>query len=312
MIIAMVNDCAYVGETIARYLPEYVIVKHIKRSRSLWDKTMGIAYKLLRVSANIYHIHYLLQDCYIALRLGKRPLIGHAHGSDVRVALSHPLLDKVVRYNLMKCDRILASTPDILNIAKQFREDVEYLPNPVDTKIFYPKPIQKSEKKKVLIASSLDWDVKGTDIAIKALSRIKSEIDVNIIAYGKDLGKTLKLAKNLDIHVNILPKVPHEKLNQYYWSSDVVIDQFKLGSLGMVSLEAIACGRPVITYVSSEYPEYRDFPLKDLVNEEEIAEAVINADEMLWRKEYEYMVNNHSPEIITSMVMNIYSSLLFI
>jgi len=54
------------------------------------------------------------------------------------------------------------------------------------------------------------------------------------------------------------------------------------------------------------------FPLKDLVDEEEIAEAVINADEMLWRKEYEYMVNNHSPEIIASMVMKIYSSLLFI
>jgi len=260
----------------------------------------------------VYHVHYLLQDCYIALKLGKRPLIGHAHGSDVRATLRHPLFGRVVRYNLMKCDIILVSTPDILDTVKQFREDAKYLPNPVNTMIFYPKPLQKSEKKKVLIASSLDWDVKGTDIAIKALSRIKNEVSVNIIAYGKDFGKTLKLAKNLGIHINILPKVPHEKLNQYYWNSDVVIDRFKLGSLGMVSLEAIACGRPVITYVSSEYPEYRDFPLKDLIDEEEIAEAVLNADEMLWRKEYEYMVKNHNPRTITDIVIKIYNSLLSI
>ena len=164
----------------------------------------------------------------------------------------------------------------------------------------------------MLIASSLDWEVKGTDIAIKALSRIKNEVNGNVIAYGKDLGKTLKLAKNLGIHINILPKVPHEKLNQYYWNSDVVIDQFKLGSLGMISLEAIACGSSVITYVSSEFPEYRDFPLKDLIDEEEIAEAVLNADEMLWRKEYEYMVKNHNPRTITDIVIKIYNSLLSI
>uniref|UniRef100_A0A7C5XJ63 Uncharacterized protein n=1 Tax=Ignisphaera aggregans TaxID=334771 RepID=A0A7C5XJ63_9CREN len=57
----------------------------------------------MRISADVYHIHYLLQDCYIVLKLGKKPLIGHAHGSDIRVALNNPLLGRVVRYNLMRC-----------------------------------------------------------------------------------------------------------------------------------------------------------------------------------------------------------------
>ncbi len=74
-----------------------------------------------------------------------------------------------------------------------------------------------------------------------------------------------------------------------------MIDQFKLGSLGLVSLEGIACGRPVITYVSSQYEEYREFPLKDLQTEEEIAETVIKADEKLWEAEYAYLINNHHP-----------------
>lgn len=42
----------------------------------------------------------------------------------------------------------------------------------------------------------------------------------------------------------------------------------------MVSLEAIACGRPVLAYVLSEYPENREFPLKDLKDEEEIVHTI--------------------------------------
>ncbi len=309
MKVSMINDCAYVAQTLIKYFPEEIEVEHIKRTRGIWSKTFGIAYRIMRTRADVFHIHYLLQDCYIAARLRKRPIIGHAHGSDLRASLRHPLWGRIVRYNLKECDRILVSTPDILSTAKSFREDAEYLPNPVDLRIFYPKPAVNHAKKKVLIASDSNWDVKGTDIAIKALSRIKNEVDVSIIAYGKDFERTLNLARSLGLRLNVLPKVPHEKLNQYYWDADVVIDRFKLGSLGMVSLEAIACGRPVIAYVSSEYEEYKSFPLKDVNEEEDVAEAIVSADERLWREEYEYMRVNHDPNAIVDTIIRIYKSL---
>lgn len=306
--VAMINDCAYVGETLINYFPKNIEVKHIKRTRSIWSKTLGITYGIMKTKADVYHVHYLLQDCYIAEKLGKRPLIGHAHGSDLRISLNHPLWGRIVKYNLRRCDKILVSTPDILGIAREFREDAEYLPNPIDMQLFYPKPIVKHEKKRVLIASDSNWSVKGTDVAIRALSKIKEEVDVSIISYGKDFDRTLSLANSLGLHLSVLPKAPHEKLNQYYWDADVIMDRFKLGSFGMVSLEAIACGRPVIVYVSSEYPEYRDFPLKDVKEEEEIAEAVLNSSEELWEKEYEYLRRNHDPRIVASRVLEIYQS----
>jgi len=301
----MINDCAFVGETLLKYMPIEIEKEHIKRSRGLWSKTLGLTYKILRAKGNVYHAHYLLQDCYIAARLGKKPLIGHAHGSDLRTSLKHPLWGRIVRHNLKKCDKILVSTPDILNIAKQFRENAEYLPNPVDTELFYPKPIvQHGGKKKVLIASDSNWNVKGTDIAVRALSKIKDEVDVSIIKYGIDFDRTITLASSLDLHLDILPKVPHNQLNEYYWSADVVIDQFKLGSLGMVSLEAIACGRPVITYVSSEY---RSFPLKDVDTSEEIVSAITDASFELWQKEYNYLEKNHKSEVIVKRLVDVYN-----
>ncbi|MCW4008655.1 MAG: glycosyltransferase [Candidatus Bathyarchaeota archaeon] len=311
--IAMINDCAYVGETLLKYLPASVKGKHVKRSRNLWSKTLGLAYNIMRIKADIYHVHYLLQDCYIAAKLGKKPLIGHAHGSDLRSSLNHPLWGRIVRYNLRKCDKVLVSTPDILGIAKKFREDAEYLPNPVDTELFYPKPVAKHDgKKKVLIASDSNWKVKGTDVAIRALSKIRDEVEVSIIKYGTDFNKTLSLASSLGLHLNILPRVSHEKLKQYYWYADVVIDRFKLGSLGVVSLEAIACGRPVISYVSSTFQEYSNFPLKNVNTEENIVNIIMETDTRLWElweREYAYLLKEHKVSVVIKKLLKIYDHL---
>jgi len=94
----------------------------------------------------------LLQDCYFTLKFGKRPVIGHAHGSDLRYGLKHRIWGRIVRYNLKHCDKVLVSTPDILGVAKKFRKDVEYIPNPVDMSTFHPKPANPhQERLKVLL-----------------------------------------------------------------------------------------------------------------------------------------------------------------
>jgi len=310
MKVVMINDCAFVGETLLKYMPPELEKQHIKRSRSFWNKTFGLTFKIMRTKGDVFHAHYLLQDCYIASRLGKKPLVGHAHGSDLRKSLNHSIWGRIVRHNLKHCSKILASTPDILSIAKRFREDAEYLPNPVDAELFYPKPpIQKSETKRVLIASDANWNVKGTDIAIRALSKIKDEVDVSIIQHGKDYEKTAALATSLGLHLKVLPKVPHEKLNEYYWNADVVIDRFALGSLGLISLEAIACGRAVLVYASSEYPENNDFPLKDLKQEDAIANTISDLPSDLWEKEYSFLKKHHDTENIESRLQSIYKEL---
>lgn len=306
----MINDCAFVGETLLKYMPPELEKQHIKRSRSSWSKTFGLAFKILRAKGDVYHANYLLQDCYIATRLGKKPLIGHAHGSDLRTSLNHFVWSRIIRHNLKHCDKILVSTPDILGIAKRYREEAEYLPNPINAELFYPKPtVQKNKKKRVLIASDSNWSVKGTDVAIKALSKIRKEVDVSIIQHGKDFDKTAALASSLSLSLKILPKAPHEKLNEYYWDADVVIDRFALGSLGMVSLEAIACGRPALAYVSSEYPENKDFPLKDLKEEERISKTISELPSNLWEREYRFLKKHHDLANIESCLLSIYEEL---
>lgn len=307
----MINDCSHVGETILKYLPEDFEKTYIKRRRRLWNKTFGLAYQILKAEGAIYHVHYLLQDCYLALRFGKHPVIGHAHGSDLRETIDHKIWGRIVRHNLKNCHRILVSTPDILEKAKEFNEDTEYLPNPVDTSIFYPKPLPKrsNDKVRVLIGSSNDWKVKGTDIAIHALSRVKERVKTHIIQYGPDFEKTMNLAHSLKLPLIVLPKVSHKKIREYYWEADVIIDQFRSGVQGMISLEAIACGRPVITYISSAHPDYEDFPLQNINTEEKIVSLVMNVDlRKLKEGEYSYLCKHHLPDRISDSMLQIYSS----
>ncbi len=307
----MVNDCAFVGETLLKYLPNGIERYHLKRTRSLWSKTFGIAYQIYKAKGDIYHVNYLLQDCYIALKLGKHPIIGHAHGSDLRTSLNHFAWGRLVQHNLMNCDKIIVSTPDILSQAKNFREDAEYLPNPVDPSLFYPKPpLPKEEKARVLIASDSDWRVKGTDTIIRALNKIKEKVNISIIRHGKDFDKTLILASSLGLQLNVLPKVHREELKEYFWRSDLVVDRLKLGSLGVVALEAIACGRPVIGFISSEFPEYKDFPSKNIKTEEGIAEVFEKSMSGLWEAQYTYLAKHHFPEAIIEKLLNIYDSLI--
>jgi glycosyltransferase involved in cell wall biosynthesis len=78
----------------------------------------------------------------------------------------------------------------------------------------------------------------------------------------------------------------------------------------MVSLEAIACGRPVLGYVSSEYPENQDFPLKDLREEENIAETISTLSAQLWKDEYSFLEKHHSTGAIESQLLSVYNDLL--
>ena len=56
MKVVMVNDCAFVGETLLKYMPPYIEKQHIKRTRDLWSKTFGLAYKILRAKGDMYHV----------------------------------------------------------------------------------------------------------------------------------------------------------------------------------------------------------------------------------------------------------------
>jgi glycosyltransferase involved in cell wall biosynthesis len=317
MRIVMINDCAYVGETLTEYFPEEVQTTHLRRSRGLLDKTYRTVLRIRKAEGDLYHCHYLLQDCWLALKFHKRPILGHAHGTDVRESIKHPVWGRMIKHNLKKCNKIIVSTPNLLEKAIEFNENSEYIPNPVNRKIFHPEtkphttePI--ATKWRVLIASACDWRVRGTDKIIRALKMIREPIKVKLIEAGGDYFKTIALANSLDLKLDLLPPVPHSEMPKYYWDADIIVASIGIGgTLGMTALEAIACGKPVITNVSSTYPVYDTFPIHDVSTSEQIAETILSSrDGRLWQAENDYLESFHNPEVITGRFVRIYDDLI--
>jgi glycosyltransferase involved in cell wall biosynthesis len=312
MRIVMINDCAFVGETLAKYLPTCYEVLHLKRTRRLLDKTFGIAWRIFRSKGDLYHVHYLLQDCYFALKLGKRPIIGHAHGSDLREVIKSSRWGRIVRDNLRRCDKILVAQPTILAVARAFNDSAEYLPIPYDPEIFYPKPLQKErDVKHVLLASPHNFEVKGTDKFLQALAAVDIPLEVETIGLGKDLKIAIELARKLGVKMKLIDPISHDRMNELYWRSDLVMCSFGVGQLDTVAIEAMACGRPVVHHIlASFYPdscpleEFREIRhvtdvVTQLLNDRERAQRRI-------REQLTYVEKFHSALALTEKLVKIY------
>jgi glycosyltransferase involved in cell wall biosynthesis len=314
MKLVMINDAAFVGETLLKYMPAELEKQHIKRSRRFWDKTFGLALKILRAKGDIYHVHYLLQDCYIASKLGKKPLIGHAHGSDLRDEIKKRKWGWIIKHNLRKCDKIIVAQPTILDIAMEFNETAEYFPIPFDPKIFFPASLPpEREEKQVFIASAYDFRIKGTDKFLKALAPLSEKVRIKSLAAGKNFAEAQQLAKKLSLKVDFIPKVPHDKMSELYWESDLVLGSFSIGQLDTVAIEAMACERPVVHSVSRKF--FKNCPLEELKNIDETTELIQRL--LVDKKERErriksqtaYVNSTHSGPLLAERLLGIYAEL---
>ena len=319
MQVCMVNDCAFVGETLLRYFPKDVETKHIKRTRGLWDKTFGITWKIFRAKADLFHVHYVLQDAYITLKIKRKPVIVHAHGSDVRTSLKNKVWGRIVRYDLKNCDKNLVSTPDILETALKYNGTAEYLPNPVDLEFFHPAPFMPKNSFHVFYPADMSA-VKGTSKFIEGFAKFQEknpEPHLTMIDYGKDRAAMKQLLKNLDVkNLVLLPHQSHAQMRERYWDADVVCTDFNLGVAVVTTLEAMACGRPVIQHVEEDF--YHKFvvpPAYCAKTPEEIAEGLeyfmdVNKRKKWAEKQSEYINKVHDHREIVKRVIGIYEELL--
>jgi len=312
--VVMINDCAHVGETLVKYFSSEIEVLHLKRSREFWDKTFGIAWKILKADADVFHVHYLLQDCWLALRFGKRPIVGHAHGSDLREVVRSKKWGWMVKRNLESCDKVLVAQPTILDVAREFNDTAEYFPIPYDPKLFYYAPfVTGREVKRVFMASPQDFRVKGSDKLLRALSLVKIPFKVVAIRYGRDAKRIEKLAGDLGLDVKFIDKVPHDGMNQLYWGSDIVLGSFGVGQLDTVAIEAMACGRPVVHHIRKRF--YPLCPLKEFTSVEEVSEDITRllTDEKEMEKRIQmqlrYINATHSASLLAEKLAKIYYEL---
>ncbi|WP_311173072.1 glycosyltransferase family 4 protein [Halobellus ordinarius] len=133
------------------------------------------------------------------------------------------------------------------------REDeVEMIPHGVDTEWFYPREEQHpavDEGKTTLLYVGRLGARKGLDLALRALAEVDDEdVEFLIAGTGRHEETLRELARELGIaeQVRFLGYVGDEELPVLYSSADVFVLPSRYEGFGLVLLEAMACGTPVI------------------------------------------------------------------
>ncbi len=169
-------------------------------------------------------------------------------------------------------DRLIAATPaeraQMLWLYNARRHPIEIVPPGVDLRRFTPRPAAEAKKRlgiapneKMLLFVGRIEPLKAVDTILQALAILKSECpelveELVLSIVGGDPKDTAnaemlrlkQMRSDLDLccTVKFLGAKDQEALQDYYSASEALIMPSDYESFGMVALEAMACGAPVI------------------------------------------------------------------
>ena len=208
-----------------------------------------------KCSADVLIAHYASSYGLLGRLVGFLPLITCAWGSDVfDFPRRHALNRWLLKGNLNAANRLVASSKALgEEMGKYSSRRVEIVPFGVDTSVFVP--VEKSERSatfRIGIAKRIE-EVSGIDRALKLMARMGSEpgreIQLVVAGDGSSLGEYQRLAVELgvDSMVEWRGWMPHSRLSEFYQQCDLLVFPSREESFGVSAVEAMACGKPVIT-----------------------------------------------------------------
>lgn len=140
----------------------------------------------------------------------------------------------------------------------QPKSRVVVIPNAYDSSVFYrPAAAKKKGGAKMvyrLVSIGSVSDNKGQSRVVEAISRFQQmnpdySFEYSIIgdsANNAEVKKVLDLASNLDVSVQHVPFLNPDQLREVIWESDFMILPSLKEGFGLVFLESIAAGTPVV------------------------------------------------------------------
>jgi teichuronic acid biosynthesis glycosyltransferase TuaC len=209
---------------------------------------------------DIIHSHVAFPDGFASTlinELYKVPHVVTIHGQDLQYTIFKNNKCKSRVFDVLnKVDKIITVSSKLKNVVKRevFFKNVVVINNGIDLRD-YIKPMDINEQdineNMIILSVSNLIETKGIDLNIKAISRLVksySNIRYFIIGDGPEKKKLIKLVESLKLndYVFFLGRLPHNEVIQYMYKSKVFSLPSWQEGFGIVYIESMACGKPVI------------------------------------------------------------------
>ncbi len=184
------------------------------------------------------------------------------------VGSKEPLLRiKAERQLVAHCDRIIAATArekaELTRFYNAVPQKMSVVPCGVNMDLFRPadktnarKRLGFDAKEKIVLYVGRFAALKGIDRLLKAMTHLNDLRDLKLVIIGGDGAgapeyiEFQKLSSQLDINDKIFfaGRLEQDELAQYYSAADLLAVPSYHESFGLVALEALACGTPVVAF----------------------------------------------------------------
>ncbi|HXQ52124.1 MAG TPA: glycosyltransferase family 4 protein [Stellaceae bacterium] len=268
-----------------------------------------------------------------------RPYIACATGSDLRevAATGTGYAGWLYRFFFRRAAVVLLLNLDMPPIADRLHlAQARFFPFAVDTSYFRPREVERRyctpDALLIFMPSHLDWgesddahgrsSTKGNDRLVRAFARMLGEGGrghLVLLDRGPDRAAAHRLVEALGIaaHVTFRAEMTKSELTAHLNMADVIADQFDIGAFGTITLEAMACERPVLVHVDAACAKrsYGDLPpVLSATTEDEILAALLRAGDLPFRRSLgkearEWVVRHHDAPLVASLLIDIYRGL---
>jgi glycosyltransferase involved in cell wall biosynthesis len=232
--VHLVHAMTYRGSVVARYL--------------------GLAARALTATGQFDGVeaHVLLPAGAIGLMAAmvrRLPLVVVAHGSDVSyTARRHMLLTKLARLVIRRAAAVVANSQATADLVAELGGEAAVISPGVDFLRFSPGPSERSglnlpEGRIAMFVGPVDAH-KGVDVFSDGVTRAGWN--------GLIVGNGHQPA---DDRFQVRPQMPPLELCRYYRSVDCVVIPSRREGLGLVAIEAVACGIPIVATRVGGLPE---------------------------------------------------------
>jgi glycosyltransferase involved in cell wall biosynthesis len=252
------------------YRPKYFKLPHPFAESTEWHTYYHSVMKVIetqQLKFDLIHCHGLYPDGFAAARIAQRahvPLVMHIHESGFRK--SYHKYNRSIRYVMNQADKLITVSKfqydTVTDTAAEFAGKTCVVYNGIDTEKFSPSAQTSVGKSARMIFVGNLIEGKQIDILIKAIDRLKTKFSLTLDIYGsgpkqkqyQQLTWQLNLTHLVKFKGNIENDTLAETLKNYY----LLVLPSRYETFGVVLIEAMACGLPVVAAAVGAVPEIVD------------------------------------------------------
>lgn len=289
-------------EELSGGYPSWIQVTRCRFPKALQGDASARRFVKILTDCDVLHLH---GEAYLWANLFDKDFIFQSYGYDLdqvpfrRDSLKAAALAFFARRGIRRARRIIIA-PHQAVLLQRLGIEAErggFLPFPVDLDKYarvdagaLRGDILRSRNARFVFfhPSRHEWkdnpttNNKGNDKVLRAFAAYRKarpgRAVLVLVNKGRDTGESKRLIGEFGMQDDVLwlDAVPKKELIEYYNASDIVLDQFTLGSFGLIFLESMACGRPTCLYLKGYEGAYAEQPpVINALTAEGIAENLV-------------------------------------